>query len=178
MLMEEKKLYEEGYEEYPRWWVDFENLFYIVYIGIGFVGMLSLQIAGMPLIALFYLACVLVMLGIVLRKHVCTNCYYYGKRCHCGWGILSSKLYKKGACGCNIGWKIAGLTWFLIAAIPIASMALILFLEWTTQTLNFLLAFIALTIINWVIHRRGCAHCKMRFICPGSAAKSRKKTFP
>jgi len=75
----ENKILAEGFEAYPLPWVIGQNLFFLIYFGIGFAGMIQLKIRGIPAVSLLYAIFLLVMLVFVLRKHLCTNCYYYGK---------------------------------------------------------------------------------------------------
>ena len=37
----------------------------------------------------------------------------------------------------------------------------------------FLAPFLGLVIINGVLHKKSCENCKMRYFCPGSAAKKK-----
>ncbi len=76
--------YADGLEEYPLNWVLLQNIFYVVYFGIAFCGMLPAKAEGFPFVSVLYAVFLLVMLIFVMRKHLCTNCYYYGKRCGTG----------------------------------------------------------------------------------------------
>jgi hypothetical protein len=95
-------------EEYPFAFVLGQNLFFILYFGIGFLGMLSLQIASFPIVSFAYGLFLVLMLVFVLRKHLCTNCYYYGKMCSTGWGLLFALLFKKGSGNYMLGTRLAG----------------------------------------------------------------------
>ena len=85
-------IFEQGLEEYPKVSIVLENLLMVIWIAIGTLACWFLH----PLIAWIYLALAIIMVGVVLRKLVCTNCYYYGKWCHTGWGKLSALLFKQG----------------------------------------------------------------------------------
>jgi len=111
------------------------------------------------------------MLLFVLRKHLCTHCYYYGKLCSTGWGKLSALMFKKNSGNYQLGVKLAGITWTLVAAIPIVGIVAILIIDYSPSSLLFLILFILLTLFNFVIHKKSCGRCKMRFICPASMAK-------
>jgi hypothetical protein len=78
----------EGLEKYSLSCVVGQNIFLLVYFGIGFIGMLPLRIHGFPILSILYAFFLATMLLFVLRKHLCTHCYYYGKRCNTGWGEL------------------------------------------------------------------------------------------
>ena len=64
MSMKEEKLYREGLEEYPLSWVIGQNIFFLVYFGIGFAGMLPLQIYGFPIISVLYALFLIIMLSL------------------------------------------------------------------------------------------------------------------
>ena len=61
----------------------------------GFAAYSALRFAGLPIISIIYLLFAIIMLGLILRKHLCTHCYYYKKLCGTGWGKLSSCLFKE-----------------------------------------------------------------------------------
>ena len=114
----EEELYKEGLEKYPTGCIIGRNLFFLAYFGIGFLGMFSLQIYGFPIVSIAYASFLVIMLLFVLRKHLCTNCYYYGKLCSTGWGKLAL-MFKKNSGNYEFGVKLAGITWMLATLIPI-----------------------------------------------------------
>jgi len=73
--MGEVELYEQGLEEYPRSSIIIGNLAMAAWIALGIIGCWFLS----PLGAWIFLAFVVIVVGVVLRKLVCTNCCYYGK---------------------------------------------------------------------------------------------------
>jgi len=77
--MDKEKLYENGIEEAKKSYVIFENVLFIVLIALGFLGMYPLGVNGVPIVSILYALFVLIMLVFVLRKHLCTGCYYYDK---------------------------------------------------------------------------------------------------
>lgn len=167
-----EELYKEGLEKYPFGFIIGQNIFYIVYFGIGFVGLLPLQIHGFPVVSVFYVLFLATMLLLVLRKHLCTHCYYYGKLCSTGWGELSALMFKKGSGNYQLGIKLAGITWIFATIIPIVGIIGALVLSYSFLTLIFLILFLLLTPVNFISHKRACEKCKMRFICPASMVKS------
>jgi len=171
MIMKEEKLYKEGLENYPISCVIGQNIFFLAYFGIGFIGMLPLRILGFPIISVLYALFLIIMLLFVLRKHLCTHCYYYGKLCSTGWGKLSALMFKKNSGNYQLGVKLAGITWILATAIPIVGIIAALVLDYSPSNLIFLILFILLTPVNFVSHKKACEKCKMRFICPASMAK-------
>lgn len=84
-------LYEQGLEEYPISSIIKGNLAMAAWIALGTIACWFLS----PLGAWIFLAFALIMIGIVLRKLLCTNCYYYDKRCSIGWGKLSALMFSR-----------------------------------------------------------------------------------
>ncbi len=177
--MEFLDLYKNGIEEAKISGVIVENLLIISMIALGFMNMLQVEINGIPIVSLCYLFFVAVMLIFVLRKQLCTMCCYYGKQCHCGWGKLSAALFKQGSGNRDIGGKLAGLTWAITMILPIIVSVALLIMGKTLikEEIKFLGPFIILVFINGVLHKKSCENCKMRYICPGSAARTREKTL-
>ncbi len=46
-----------------------------------------------------------------LRKHLCTNCPFYGKPCFSGWGLLASKLFPPKSGDFEKGKSVAPIAW-------------------------------------------------------------------
>ncbi|UXD22861.1 hypothetical protein IPA_09025 [Ignicoccus pacificus DSM 13166] len=61
--------------------------------------------------SVFWLALSAYLLYYYLRKHLCTNCVFYGKPCFSGWGLLASKLFPKGSGDFDKGRRVAPLAW-------------------------------------------------------------------
>jgi len=100
------KIYEQGVEKAPRAVMLFSNLVILLLVALGTVACWFFH----PYAALLYLAFTVIMVYVVLKKVVCTNCYYYDKLCSFGWGKLSSLLFKKGRVedfNTSIGLKVA-----------------------------------------------------------------------
>ncbi len=156
---------QQGLEKYPLYYVIGQNAFFIVYFGVGFAGMLPLQIRGFPVVSVIYALFLVTVLLFVLRKHLCTNCYYYGKRCSTGWGYISALMFRKNSGNYDFGAKLAGITWMLAAVIPIAGITLSLVLSYSLSGLTLLILFTVLTPVNFVIHKKSCNKCKMKLTC-------------
>lgn len=148
-----------------------QNLFLILYFGVGVIGIMPLQIYGFPIISTIYASFLIVMFLFVLRKHLCTCCYYYGKRCNTGWSKLASLMFKKESGNYELGVKLALITWMLATLVPIVGIAGALIFNYSLRNLIFLVLFVLLTPVNLLSHKLACAKCKMRFICPASMAK-------
>jgi len=168
----EKKLYQKGLEKYSLLSAIGQNLFLAAYFGVAFVGMYPLQIRDIPIVSIIFITFISVMLIFVLRKHLCTNCFYYGKICGTGWGKLAACLFRKNSGNYELGGKLASITWMLAMFFPLIGMIFALILNWFSITIALLLMiFIILSGMNFFIHKKTCERCKMRFICPGSVAR-------
>lgn len=169
--MEKQELYKEGLEEYSLCCVIGQNVFLLIYFAIGFIGMWSLQIYNFPAVSILYGLFLIVMLLFLLRKHLCTHCYYYGKFCNVGWGKLSAFMFKKNSGNYGLGVKLASITWTVATSVPIIGIVVSLVLSFSIFGLILLILFISLSLINIIIHKKVCEKCKMKFICPASMAK-------
>ncbi|OFV68046.1 MAG: conserved hypothetical protein, membrane [Candidatus Syntrophoarchaeum caldarius] len=127
--MKKQKLYENGLENYPKPTVVLTNVLLLLWFGFAAYGMSALRFVGLPIISIIYLLFAFLMLGFVLRKHLCTHCYYYGKFCGTGWGKLSSCLFKEKSGNYELGMKMAGLTWGLLTIVPIIAIPLAIYLH-------------------------------------------------
>ena len=168
-----EKLYEKGLENYPKSTVILTNTLLLLWFGFAAYGMSALKFAGIPIISVFYLLFALVMLGFVLKKHLCTHCYYYGKLCGSGWSKLSSCQFKQKSGNYKLGMKLAGMTWGLLTIIPIIAVPLAMFLhkEFLISGGISLTCFLVIMVINQFERKKGCSQCKMRYTCKASAAK-------
>ena len=169
----EQKLYEKGLENYPKSIVILTNVLLTMWFVFAAYGMSALKLAGFPIVSALYLLFALVMLGFILRKHLCTHCYYYGKLCSSGWSKLSSCQFKQKSGNYELGMKLAGMTWGLLTIIPIIAIPLAMFLhkEFLISGGISLVCFLVIMVINQLGRKKGCSQCKMRYICKASAAK-------
>jgi len=166
-----KKLFDKGVEGFSLYRVIGQNIFFIVYFTIGAIGLWPIQMYGTPLISIAYILFLIVMILFVLRKHLCTKCYYYGKLCSTGWGKLSAWIFEKNSGNYRFGVKLATVTWTLAMLIPITGMVLIMVVDFSYSVMIILAVFIVLTFLNFFTHRDACKKCKMKFICPASISK-------
>ena len=165
----EIKLYEQGLEEYPKSSIILSNLMMTLWIVLGTIACWFLN----PIFAWIYLAFAVIMVGIVLRKLVCTHCYYYDKWCCLGWGKLSALFFKQGDMNrfnTSIGLTLAGPTYGLLSLIPTILIIISMIQEFLLSKLIVLLLLLLVSFYSGTISRKSaCANCKMRLICPGSA---------
>ena len=168
------ELYEQGIESASKVYAIVENLIIAVTIAVGFVGMMPLlNFGGVPILSIAYAVFLIASLGFVLRKHLCTHCHYHGKWCHCGWGVLSSKLgYAKDSGNKALGAKLAGATWGTLMMVPIIAMIVGFVIHGIHLFSGIVFGiFVVLVVVNFASHVKDCKECKMRFICGMSAAK-------
>ena len=132
--MDEQELYEDGVEDCKKFYVICENVLIVGMIALGFLGMYPLSFGGLPFVSILYVLFALIMMVFVLRKYLCTNCYYYDKWCHCGWGKLSSVMFKKGSGNQELGGKLAGFSWGTLMGLPIIGMVIIVAIGRTSLT--------------------------------------------
>ena len=170
-MSDEVELYEQGLEEYPRSSIIVGNLLMILWIALGTIACWYLS----SLVAWIYLAFAVVMVGIILRKLVCTSCYYYDKWCCLGWGKLSALLFKQGEIGKfneSAGQKLAPLTYGLLSLVPLILIIIAMFHEFSLSKVIVLLLLVSVSFYSGTINRKKtCAACKMRLMCKGSAVK-------
>ena len=123
---------------------------YCFWFGFAAYDMSALRFAGLPIISILYMLFVIIMLGFILRKHLCTHCYYYNKLCDMGWSKLSSRLFKEISGNYELRMKLAGLTWGLFTIILILAIPVAMFLheELLVPGEISLIGFLATTVIN------------------------------
>ena len=166
-----EKLYKNALEEYPKSSAVIGNLAMLLWILLGTIACWF----SSPLLAGVYLAFALLMVFIVLRKLVCTNCYYYDKWCSIGWGKLSALFFSKGDIekfSTSAGIKLAHLTYGLLTLIPLVLIIISIIREFTAVKAAVLVLLILISIYSGTLGRKkACLRCKMRLICPGCAVK-------
>lgn len=171
LMKNETKLYEEGLEKHPKSGIFFGNLMMLLWIALGTIACWFFC----PAVAWTYLAFAIIMVGIVLRKLVCTNCYYYNKWCAIGWGKLSARLFKRDSIkkfSTSIGIKIAPLVYGLLSLVPLIFITISIIQKCILSKIVVLILLLLISFYSSVISRKkSCAKCKMRLICPGSAVK-------
>jgi len=170
-MQNEVALFDEGLNEYSWTTVVSENLVLAIWILLG-----SILISQISLITgLAYMIFALVMILVVMRKLVCTHCFYYGEKCHVGWGKISSALFEKGeieefsSCA---GQKVAPLLYGLLAIIPVIFGIISMVSAFSIlKCVLFILMVGAILYSSIFARRKSCAKCKMKIVCAGSAAK-------
>ena len=170
------QLTQNGLEEFPWDIVAFANFLILLMIGLGTFACYLFH----PWAAPIYLIWSLVMCFVVLRKMVCPNCYYYGKRCDFGWGLISGRFFQKGDIDeFNKALPIVLTTYSIMMFLPLV---LLLYAYFNTtdpaRTFPMLLVLVTLIIVIGFfmgpVRKLGCFKCKMRLYCKGSMSKKDK----
>lgn len=159
-----------GFNKYPIRIVFFSNLLSIL---IYTAGIIILQEFGWLYVGLFVVY--LIILEIRLLRFHCPNCYYYGRVCAFGKGILSSKLFKKGnpelfACE-TFGFKDL-IPDLLVFIIPLATGIILLILDFKWHIFITVLLLIFLNFVGnaYIRGQIACKNCTQRELgCPAEA---------
>ena len=166
------KINDKGLEKYPMSNVIIGNIMMLLIMVIG-------SIAVWYLIgwwAWLYLTISLIMVYFVLRKLVCSNCYYYDKWCALGWGKLSAKMFKKGKLvefAKSPGLRIAPAVYGLMMFIPIIAIIISIIIVFDYTKIGILILLISFSVYSAGLGRKAaCSKCKMNLSCPGSTDKS------
>jgi len=170
-MADKVKIYKDGLEENSKGRIIVGNLIMLLWFALGTLACWYFY----PLVAWFYLTFALVMVYIVLRKLVCTNCYYYDKWCGFGWGKLSALMFKEGRIedfNKSVGLKFAPLTYGLLMIVPVVLIIISIIQLYSIYKVGVLILLLLISFYSGGISRKKtCGLCKMRLSCPGSAVK-------
>ncbi|MBE9511723.1 MAG: hypothetical protein IMY71_12670 [Bacteroidetes bacterium] len=165
-----------GAESFSLAWVIGENLLHLtMWVLAGYLIWPIWTLFGFPLLTIIW-AVLVVLVQILLKKHNCSGCYYYGKMCHLGWGKISSATFKQNSGDLNVGMK---LSLFYIIPPPVIFVTALIFAIIKSPVWVYwfvLVLFLILNIASFPVRKKGCSLCAIREACPGSAAKSKKTT--
>ncbi len=150
------------YDPFPKAIILISSLFSLVIYALG---IFILARFGLWLVLLYVLYCLWLEFRILQKS--CVNCYYYGKRCGLGKGIVCSWFFKQGK---NEKFNITNFSWlnilpdFMVTIVPLifGIIALIQNFSWIVL-LALLVLLILATAGNSII--RGnflCRYCKQR----------------
>ena len=170
----EVKIYEQGCERYGLGQIIFGNAAMLAWIGLGTACCWFFH----PIAAWVYLAASVLMVFVVLRRLVCVNCYYYGRRCPIGWGQLTALMFKQGSMdkfAASIGVKLAPMTYGVLSLIPMGFVIVAMVQDFQVAQPIVLALLLAISAYSGAASRKkSCMNCKMKLICPGSAFKEKK----
>ncbi len=160
-----------GREAYPFFSIALENL---VVVG-GWLLATYLfwpvwQPAGIPVLGIGWLLLVLVI-QILLKKHNCSGCYYYGKWCHLGWGKIAAVLFEPDSGNSKVGEKLALFYVLSPPTILVTSLLFLIFGHPTPAYWGVWGLYLLSIAISFPLRKKGCRQCALRSVCPGSAVK-------
>lgn len=170
-MAQEVKLNEKGKEQYPMSRVVLGNILMILWIVVGTIAVWFFS----PIIATLYLIVAVITVFFILRKLVCTNCYYYDKWCSLGWGKLAAALFKQGRIeefNESIGLRLAPIIYGLLTIFPLVVVLVAIIAEIDFYKIAVLIILLFFSVYSGSISRRSaCASCKMNAMCKGSTVK-------
>ena len=163
-----------GKESFPLSWIIGENLLYLaMWLLAGYLIWPIWMPFGLPFLTIIWTVLV-VAIQILLKKHNCSGCYYYGKLCHLGWGKISSAMFKQDGGNPKTGMK---LSLFYIISPPVIFLTSLIFAIIKNPTWVYwfvLVLFVILNVASFQVRKKGCILCVIKESCPGSAAKSKQ----
>jgi len=163
-------LNEEGCEEYRMRMVVLGNLVMLVWIALGTISCYFFN----HVVAWVFLGAALLSVYVLLRRLVCVNCYYYGKRCAAGWGKLSALMFKQGRIedfNDSIGTTLAPAIYGLLTLVPLVLGTIAAVRDFSPLKPVILTALLLVGIYSGLVSRKqSCARCKMSSFCKGSVA--------
>ena len=142
---------------FPRW------LFGIAEIGLSIYLVLSFN----KNLGLFFSAFWVFSLFVLLPFIRCIRCYYYGKRCNTGWGLIAGFAFPKGdPVYFKAGYGLTMLLWPL-RALPFAIGLLHLLNGLTLNPDGLFVIYLAVIILHRLYYRLiNCQVCFQKDICP------------
>ena len=164
------------YENYPPLTVAISSL---VSLLIYLLGGLILSDFGVLTVILFILYCL--AFEIRLLKYSCVNCYYYGKLCFSGKGMLCSFFFKKGDPGKFACKQVTGVQLIpdlLIVLIPFLAGIYLSIVDFSWLRLGeiLLLVILGFPVIGYLRGNLACLFCKQRELgCPAEKLFGKSK---
>lgn len=158
-------------KSFPLYWIIGENILHVTSWILAGALLWPLKVSGWPVATIVWAIFTLVV-QILLKKHNCSGCYYYGKACHLGWGKIAARMFPQNSGDPKFGMKLA-FPFYVISPplILLASIAMGFLLDVGLLHWVFLVSFVVLGGISFPIRTKGCKSCAMRKVCPGSAWK-------
>jgi hypothetical protein len=153
-------------------WVVFENALYLTGWTLAGALLWPVKVMSWPIATMVW-GLFILSVQILLKKHVCSGCYYYGKRCHLGWGRLSAKLFEQDS-GTRKTGEILALLCYMVAPALILVSGVVVGIVYPVGFRHWILlgAFVAFNLASGAIRPVSCRKCAMRCVCLGSAAKT------
>ncbi len=148
-------------------------------LGIYLFGGLIIAGLGWLAVVIYVLYCL--WLEVRLMRKSCVNCYYYGKLCFSGHGLLCSIFFKRGDAG---KFNCTPITWkqlipdFLLALVPLAVGLVLSFMifNWLRLAYMIVLLVLAFPAVGYLRGNLACPNCKQKESgCPASEFFGSKK---
>ena len=159
-------------EKYPNSYVIANNLLITAILVTAFLGMRDLFNG---LFSFIHAGVALLFILVILRWVVCTDCYYHGKKCCTGWGILAAWLFKKGKKSEKLQKFLILFHWvFWFTIVPVLVIIYLSIVSFSYVRLIYLGFFIILQIISTKFRKVCCFQCYHKNDCPGSAYSKKK----
>jgi len=163
-------------ERYPVWIIVCSNLLTLSIYALGFIIFLKWHI----LLALLYLLYCAVM-ELNLLKRGCVDCYYYGKPCGFGRGLVCALFFPKGDpkkfAARNVTWS-AMLPDFLVSIFPLIGGTVLLIRHFSWTIAAAVAAILILSSMGNALVRGKlvCRICRQRDIgCPAEQLFNKKR---
>jgi len=161
---------EERREAFPASSIVAENLLHLsTWTAAGWL-LLPVRWSGWPVATIAWAALVL-LVQVLLKKHNCSGCYYYGKACHLGWGKLSAWMCAQDSGNPRTGMRLS--LFYILSPPVILISAIAIGIVLNAGLIHWLMVglYVALNAASFPVRKKGCSLCAMRRVCPGSAAK-------
>lgn len=165
----------KSYEQFP---VRITLLATLVTIATYAIGAYIVAGFGTVPVILYLLYCLWIELRVLKRS--CVNCYYYGKVCGLGRGVLCSLLFKRGDPQRFIEDEV---TWvhlvpdFMVSIIPIVGGVILLIRDFAWPLVAMLAIIVILSTVGNAVIRGSfaCKYCRQREIgCPAERLFQKK----
>ncbi len=168
-----------AYDNYPWRIIVLSNAVSLSIYGLGF----AIMVQSGWIISFLYTAYILFFEYRLLSSH-CIHCFYWGKRCGFGKGIVSSWIFKKGDsarfCAHEMSWKEM-IPDLLISLVPFFTAIILLIIEFDYVLLISLILLTLLTTTgNGLVRGKlACPHCKQKELgCPAEALFNKNQNRP
>lgn len=145
------------YKIFPRLVLGAAEMGISIFLLIGFKMNLGLAFSVYWVLSLF----------VLLPLLRCTKCYYYGKRCNTGWGLLTKAMFPKGDTDCfQSGYALSFILWPLrLLPIAVGLLNLIGGVEFLPDGLFGI--YILIIVVHRIYYRSSnCQICHQKQVCP------------
>ncbi|PJA26278.1 MAG: hypothetical protein CO189_11735 [candidate division Zixibacteria bacterium CG_4_9_14_3_um_filter_46_8] len=163
--MKETDLISDGKSKYTVFLVAFKWLTGVIEFGGGvYILMQYYEFLGIA-----YGIYVAIAGALIMPLSSCVNCYYFGQRCHCGWGYVSSLLHKMG----DKKLFIQTFPWRILLhpvwIVPLVGALVSLARMRNSESAIISVAYIVVIFIHHrlLMKHLACKVCHQRFNCPG-----------